>query len=428
MSGVTERPREIAAPDPMPTPSELVERVREMRPRLLERQAETERLTYYPPSTHEELRAAGVYRILQPRRFGGLEYDVPTFCAVIAELARGCPSTAWCTCLCSAHVMQFSALFEERAQAETFAPDGEFRAASFAGPVGQAVPDGDGYRISGTWPYSSGSPYSTHYLGQALLTPEVGAAPTATQLLFVIGRDQWELLDDWHGVLGLRGSGSHSVRIEDQWIPAHHVVERTMIDLDLEHGTPGLRLHGNPMYAGHALGFWMLEFVAIAVGTGYAALDEYDRIIRTRPAAWAPAYPRFQLPEYQRHLGQALGRLAAARAAMDGLAREYMELCRRSVEGGIPFTRTDDYRLVSASLEVGRLVWHTVEGILFHTGGSAGARDGERMQRYFRDLATYWSHNTAAQDEVIAERLGRGHLGLPLPVFGEPPPAPRAAR
>lgn len=50
------------------------------------------------------------------------------------------------------------------------------------------------------------------------------------------------------------------------------------------------------------------------------------------------------------------------------------------------------------------------------------------MQRYFRDLATYWSHNTAAQEEVIAERLGRAYLGMGLPGFGELPPAPRAAR
>lgn len=421
MAEVTDPSLEIAAPGPRPTAEELVARARELRPRLLERQEETEQLTYYPAATHEEFRRAGLYRILQPLRFGGWEHDVPTFCRVIAEVARGCPSTGWCLCLSSAHVLQVASLFEERAQVEAFAPDGEFRAASFSSPVGTAVPEGDGYRLDGTFPYSSGAPYSTHYLGQTLRAPQAEGDPPGPILLFLLPRAQWELLDDWRGVLGMRGSGSQSVRISNQWVPSHHVLERFLVDLEVDGGTPGSRLHGNPMYAGRATGFFMLEFTAITLGTAYAALDEYERIITSRPAAWAPTMQRYQLPEYQRHLGRALGRLAAAEAAMTGLAQEFMELCRRNVEDGVPFTREDDYRLVMAGIEIARLAWHTVEGILFHTGGSAGARDGQRMQRYFRDMATYWSHNSPAQEEVLAERLGRLHLGLPLPPYGAPP-------
>lgn len=412
---------QIAAPAPPATAGELVAWARELRPRLLERQEETERLTYYPRATHDELLQAGLYRILQPRRFGGFEHDVPTFCRVIAEVSRGCPSTGWCLCLSSAHVLQVASLFDERTQAEAFGPAGDFRAASFSGPVGTAVPDGDGYRLDGTFPYSSGAPYSTHYLGQTLRAPAAPEQPPGPILLFLLPRAQWELVDDWHGVLGMRGSGSHSVRIQDQWVPGHHVIERFLVDLDVDGGTPGSRLHGNPMYAGRATGFFMLEFAAITVGTAYAALDEYERIITSRPAAWVPSLKRYELAEYQRHLGAATGKVAAAEAAMLGLAHEFMELCRRNVEDGIPFTREDDYRLVMAGIEVGRLAWRTVEGILFHTGGSAGARDGQRMQRYFRDMATYWSHNSPAQEEVLAERLGRLRLGLPLPPFGAPP-------
>lgn len=413
----------MAVAETIPSAGELVARARDLRPRLLERQEETEELTYYPPSTHRDFLQAGLYRTLQPRRYGGWEHDVPTFCRVIMEVARGCPSTGWCLCLSSAHVLQVATLFGERAQSEILAGDGDFRAASFSGPVGVAVPLKEGFLLDGTWPYSSGAPYSTHFLGQTTLAPRQPDHPPGPMLLFVIPRSQWELVDDWHGVLGLRGSGSHSVRISRQVVPAHHVVERFMVDLDVEGGTPGYRLHGNPMYAGRATGFFTLEFAAITVGAAYAALDEYERIISTRAAAWAPTMKRYELAEYQRHLGRAMGRVAAAEAATLGLAEQFMQLCRRSVQDGVAFSREDDYRLVMAGIEVGRLVWHTVEGILFHTGGSAGARDGQRLQRYFRDLATYWSHNTAAQEEVLAERLGRLHLGLPLPPFGAPPGA-----
>jgi 3-hydroxy-9,10-secoandrosta-1,3,5(10)-triene-9,17-dione monooxygenase len=419
---VTDPTARTAPPSSRPTAEELIGRARDLRPRLLDRQEEAEQLSYYPASTHEDLQAAGVYRTLQPRRFGGWEHDVPTFCQVIIELSRGCPSTGWCVCLCSAHALQVASLFEERAQAEAFGPDGDFRAASFASPMGAAVRDGDGYRLDGTWPYSSGAPYSTHFLGQTVLSPQDQDGPPGPVLLFIVPRAQWELVDDWHGVLGLRGSGSHSVRIADQRVPAHHVIECLMVDVDVSAGTPGSRLHGNPMYAGRTLGFFTLELVSVTVGAAYAALDEYERIITTRPSAWVPSVKRFELAEYQRQLGAAVGKIAAAEAAVNGLAREFMELCRRNIEDGVPFTQKDDYRLVVAALECGRLAWHTVEGILFHTGGSAGARDGQRLQRYFRDMATYWSHNTPAQEDVLAERLGRLHLGLPLPPFGEPPP------
>jgi hypothetical protein len=54
------------------------------------------------------------------------------------------------------------------------------------------------------------------------------------------------------------------------------------------------------------------------------------------------------------------------------------------------------------------------EGILFRTGGSSAARDGETLQRYWRDLCTYWSHNTPSQSDALARRLAMLHLGIPL--------------
>ena len=84
---------------------------------------------------------------------------------------------------------------------------------------------------------------------------EPGAPPG--MLLFVAPRDAWTMLDDWGDTLGLKGSGSHSVRFEHARIPAHFALENTwMVDTDVSHGTPGYRLHGNPMYAGRTLSFF----------------------------------------------------------------------------------------------------------------------------------------------------------------------------
>jgi 3-hydroxy-9,10-secoandrosta-1,3,5(10)-triene-9,17-dione monooxygenase len=194
-----------------------------------------------------------------------------------------------------------------------------------------------------------------------------------------------------------------------------------MVDLPVEGGTVGSQLHGNPMYAGRTLGFFHGEFGAIMVGAAKAALDEHEHIITTRTATWMPTMKRYQLIDYQRYLGEAIAEMATAEAALIQGAEQWMELARQNVEEDRPFTAEDDARLEALQATACRIAWHAVEGILFRTGGSAGARDGQRMQRYWRDMSTYWSHNTSAQRDAFLTRLARRRLGLPLDVPGDVP-------
>jgi 3-hydroxy-9,10-secoandrosta-1,3,5(10)-triene-9,17-dione monooxygenase len=351
----------IPVPEPDLTPREIVARAAAMRPKLLELQAETEERTFYSAETHREFTEAGFYRILQPRRFGGYEFDMPTYFRVVIEIARGCPSTGWCLCLGGAHVLQIASMYSEQAQQELFGPDGHFVCASFGFPVGVAEPQDGGYLLEGTWPYASGIPYSTHFMGQTLLHPEV--------------------------------------------------------DLQVEGGTVGSRLHGNPMYAGRSLGFFHGELAAIMVGAAYAALDEYERTL-SKPFTWGPMMKRSELEHYQRYLGEAIAEIGVAEAAAIQGAEQWMELARQNVEEGRPFTARDDARLEALQATAARVAWHAVEGILFRTGGSGSARNGQRMQRYWRDMSTYWSHNTPAQRDLLLLRLGRMQLGLPLDLPG----------
>ena len=158
----------IPPPEPDLTPRELVARATALRPRLVELQAETEARTYHSQEIHEEFLRAGFYRTLVPRRYGGYEFDFPTFLRVVIEIARGCMSTAWCFCLAAGHALQVGALFEERAQAEIFG-DGDFRCPAVAAPAGFATRTDDGWELNSTHAYSSWAPYSTHYMGQTFV-------------------------------------------------------------------------------------------------------------------------------------------------------------------------------------------------------------------------------------------------------------------
>src|SRR3954467_14883806 len=119
--------QDIAVPEPALTQEEIIDRARDMVPTLRARQEETEELGRLPDSTSRELIDAGFYRILQPRRFGGYEFDLPTFSRVAIQLARGCPASGWTYTLTAGHAHMLAALWPEDGQIDIYGADGEVR-------------------------------------------------------------------------------------------------------------------------------------------------------------------------------------------------------------------------------------------------------------------------------------------------------------
>jgi 3-hydroxy-9,10-secoandrosta-1,3,5(10)-triene-9,17-dione monooxygenase len=320
------------------TVEELLARADELRPRLVELQAETEERTYYPQEIHEAFLESRFYDVLVPKRYGGLELDLGSFWRIGMAIARGCPSTAWCLCLPAGHALQTGMLFEEEVQAELF---GEFfLCPAVAAPAGSAKRVDGGWELTSTHPYSSGAPYATHYMGQTFAAPEEDGGRPGRLLLFVAPRESWTMLDDWGDTLGLRGSGSHSVRFEQAFIPERFVLENTwLVDTNVSGGTPGVRIHGNPMYAGRTLAYFEGSLAAIMIGAAKGALDEYEEILRTRKTQRPPIVTRIEDPDYQRWFGLAAGKVAAAEAVLLNIADQWHAACRRSIVDDVPFTR-----------------------------------------------------------------------------------------
>jgi len=399
--------RSVPVPEPNLTPDEMIQRAIALRPRLLAEQDETERRGVHSEAIHHEFRKAGFYRCLQPRRFGGYEFDLKTYYRVGIEIARGDPSTAWCLIVGAGHALMLGSYFGEEAQAEGFGPNGDFSAPSVAAPTGTATLVDGGWLVKGKWGYASGAPYATHFMPSVLIFEKPDQPRAGISL---IPRSQWKMLDDWGAILGMKGSGSNSIVVEGARVPKSHVIHIDMLNIDVSHGTPGFRLHGNPMYAGRCLSFFHGELVAVMAGLGYAAIDEYERVIRTKTTLYPPMIPRYLHPDYQRHLGLALGMMNAAKRLVLNAGDVYMEYCRRGAEGGEPFTLEEDLELLASLEHGGRLVWEAVE-LLFRTAGSSAAKDGERMQRYYRDASIYRGH-LSAQYEMLAQRIALVHLGL----------------
>jgi 3-hydroxy-9,10-secoandrosta-1,3,5(10)-triene-9,17-dione monooxygenase len=387
-------------PEPGLTPEEVVARAEAIARTLVARQNEVEERTYYAADIHEEFRKAGFYRILVPRRYGGYEFGVDTFVRVSMALTAGCPSTGWMYTLGAAHALAVATLFDERAQDEVFA-DGDFISPGAVMPTGTAEPAPDGgWIVNGTWAYCSGAPYATHFLGHALVSPAPGAEPEL--IMFVVPRSQWRRLDDWGAQLGLKGSGSHSIVMENGHVPAHLTLPIHMSQYSVTEGTPGLELHGNPQYGGGPLSFMLLEGAALAVGIAKGGLDAYEELMRARTTLFPPIVGRVENADFQYWYGEASGLIATAEAAILNAVEQWQDMC---TEGPAAFTRERELRLSSIVREVVRLAWRAVEGYLFPTAGSSAVRRGERIERIWRDLSTLNSHaGTAVFVNAIANR------------------------
>jgi 3-hydroxy-9,10-secoandrosta-1,3,5(10)-triene-9,17-dione monooxygenase len=395
-------------PEPTLTAEEIVARAAAMRDGLREEAADAAEHGAVSEERHEAFRDAGFYRILQPRRFGGYQFGLGTFLRVIVEIARGDPGSAWGLCLAAAHALHVGSFYGERGQEELFGPDGEFRCAQRAVPHGLAEPVDGGWRVSGTWDYASGITWSTHFMGTVFTT--VG------QIVVTVPREEVTVLDNWGGgrTLGLNATGSNSVVMEDVLVPEHLAVpyDWKEYDTDAQGGSPGFALHGDPLYIGRILTFFMAELTAPMVGGVFAALDEYEELAETRQTSFPPRMPRTESSFVQEWLGEAMGCADASEALLLAAAERWTEKGRRWAEHGEPFTVADDARIREMVQHAAHEVWRGVE-LMFRTAGSSAATRGSRLAAIYRDVSMYRTH-IGAQYSATATSASRAHLGLPF--------------
>ena len=198
-------------------PDLLVRRAREMVPRLKERAKQTEDLRRLPDETVAEMQKAGLFRVLQPKKYGGYEMDPQVFYDVCMTLAEGCMSTAWVYGVVGVHNWQI-ALFDPRAAEDVWgAGDTDVRIASTYMPKGQVKPVEGGFQFSGRWGFSSGIDHCDWVFLGGLIFNE-GQPPEYRT--FLLPKSDYQIVDTWH-VMGLKGTGSKDIVVEDVFVPEY---------------------------------------------------------------------------------------------------------------------------------------------------------------------------------------------------------------
>jgi len=394
----------IAPPEPALTPAELVRRAEALVPVLRERQVATEAAGRLLDETHEDFLAAGLYRTIQPRRFGGYELGLRDFIRVVSQISRGCPSSGWVLGLTAGHP-HLLAQFDERAQADVYGADGDARVPGRPVQAGEARPAAGGYTISGAWDYASGCDHATHFMASGLV-----AGTDPPRLVWaLVDRGDFSIVDNWN-TIGLRGTGSKRVVCEGVFVPEH----RTMAAIGTTDGPPpGWRTHENPFYSGAVFTLLFFELGAIAVGVARGAIDVYEDVLRRKRVDIPPFATRGELGEFQHHLGQAIGLVDVAEAALLEGTDRYLEQAEGAYASGVPVDQNGEEtrRLLLLEQQCIRLCGEAVD-LLFRTGGTSGGQAGNPLGNAMLALTVMRTHQGLQWDRTM-ENVARLRLGLP---------------
>ena len=254
----------------------LIQRARDLIPYLQDTAPQAQAERKIPEQTVAKMKEAGLFRVLQPKRWGGYEMDPQVFFKVQMALAEGCMSTAWIYGVIAVHNWQI-ALFDLKAQEDIWKDDTSVLIASSYMPVGKVEPVEGGFKFSGRWAFSSGCNHCDWvFLGGVV-------PPTADNLnpdfrTFCLPKSDYKIVDTWH-TFGLQGTGSNDIVVEDVFVPEY----RTHSSMDGFQGTnPGIDSKTVPLYK---IPFGQLFPRAVstaAIGATQGAIDAYLAVASKR--------------------------------------------------------------------------------------------------------------------------------------------------
>jgi 3-hydroxy-9,10-secoandrosta-1,3,5(10)-triene-9,17-dione monooxygenase len=384
-----------------PDASGILARARALVPVLRQREAAALAARDVPAETVADFRAAGLLDLLKPRRFGGSETSPIVFSEVVEQLAYGCASSAWVYAVLVEHSWVIAS-FPERAQVDVWGESPDVVASSSLAPRAAATPVEGGYRLTGRWPFSSGSAHAEWAIVGAFVEAE-GAR--VVRLMLVPMRDI-KIVDDWH-VFGLLATGSRTLQLDDVFVPEY----RTVLLADLNRGNPpGRIVHPNypllrvprPLLAGFsqspvtiALSRRALDLVVDALKHRYlrtGAKADQSEVIQSKVAESAAEVDMATLV-----LDNARRTAAAALDSGKPITAEQAVLARRDVAFALRYARAAIERLCGLT-------------------GAQWLYNEAPLQGMLRDVTTAAAHLTANWDLAMVA-WARVRLGLDPPTL-----------
>ena len=389
------QPAPIQAPDAV----SAIAAARTLAPTLRDRAAETDALRRLPEENVADMRAAGLFRVIQPARCDGWQMDFHAHLDVVEEISAGCGASGWCLGVLQIHSW-VAGLLSQQAQDDIYGADQDTLIVAVLNARGEAVRGGNGYRVSGFWPFGSGSEHSQWAILGARVLDEDGEV--ADEGCFLIPTSEIEIKDDWR-VVGLRGTGSCSLVANNVDVPAHRFISF----IDGRAGkTPGGHLHDGTLYKAPLAPSLAIALCGPAVGIAEGAINDFIGYVpgRTNPQLRGAA--QIDSPLTHQTVAEAKVQVDAARMLLHRAADDIHEAAENG--GEMPVEIRARIRMDSAYAV--RLCMEAGEAMFLASGGS-GLAESNPVQRAWRDLHAINQH-ALLQLPTNAEIYGRTILGL----------------
>jgi alkylation response protein AidB-like acyl-CoA dehydrogenase len=354
-----------------------------------------------PADVVDALHAARLFRMLVPRSLGGEEVSPVIFVQAIEELAKSDASAAWCiaqTSVCST----ISKSLPRQTAEEIFLknPRGVLAWGASTHNDAKAIATDGGYRVTGVWPFASGSRHASFLAAHCFIveadgSPRRDASGNPVQKTLVLPRQQAEIRDVWH-VIGLKGTGSDSYAFTDVFVPEHRAIAYHAMDLAerLEHG---------PLYSFNIYQLFGATFPAVALGIARALLDSFVELARGKVAGSGTA-PLRENAVVQSQIGVAQCQLAAARQFYLAAWEDIWQAAQADT-----VSMDQRVRLRMAAIHAsqqGRQVAETA----YLAAGATAVLAAKPFERRFRDMHAV-SQQAQSQFSIF-EAVGRYFLGL----------------
>ena len=250
-------------------------------PALRARREETRGNRTVLPDIREMVRESGVARILQPPAYGGAGGPLRDVVDAVSEVGAACGSTGWAVVQYVVHPFMV-AQWPRESQDEVWGDDPENLVAGILiQSLGRYERARGGYRVSGRWPFVTGVDTCDWCIVSGYEEGRVGQHES--HLHFLIRREEIEILDTWHA-LGLRGSGTNDVRLQEFFVPAHRALSMEV----LRGGeSPGGHWRETPLYLLPSYPIFGCGISSGAVGIALEMVAEYNEIARKKGSIMA---------------------------------------------------------------------------------------------------------------------------------------------
>lgn len=384
--------------------ADALDKARALLPEIATADTASDEGRHLPDAIVEKMRASGLFGVVMPRNLGGSELGFADLVRVTAEFGTVSGSAAWIYGVLAGHSWLIN-LFPEQAQRAIMSDP-----TTLIGTVfrlgGTVVEEGSGYRLTGgNGRFCSGIDYATWVIiGNAVKKADGSMEPR----FFVVPKSEIEVVDDWQ-TLGMRGTGSRSIRIADCYIPAEYSC--SLADM-LAGSTPGAKVHKGAIYRMPFADLAPFSIVGAPLGMARGMVRNFAQELGTKMASADPLEVAEQSATW--------ARIAEAGAAVDAALAlvisdaEMIDRAQRP-EDISPLQRAAIPRNWAYAVQTAR---HAANRIFEASGGSA-IYDGSAMQRLFRDVNSGAQHFAFTWDRAMTG-YGRAIAGLQPGQFAMP--------